>query len=405
MRRVSASPHIHGPLRTDRAMIYVIIALLPSAIWGVWAFGLRALAVLLASIASAMLVEYLLGLVSKESTLRDFSAAVTGLLVGMNMPPAVPLYIPIIASIRSALGASVFVTGSTSTLISGELADKLTGRYVEFSVFPFSYDEVVQFTSHDDEETLADYLKWGGFPVRFAPAINARTAIQDILSSIVERDILGRHPEFDRWNFRNFLSYILAYTSNRISTESLSTFISVNEKKISTTTCYKYLEAMREANLISMPVRFDIRRKEMLKTRRKSYATDPSLVTLQRGSTAPFDLGDILETVAYNELVSRGYEVHTGKTYNGEIDFVVTNRVKRCYIQVAYLLASEEVVEREFKAYSSVKDNWPKYVISLDKPDFSQRGIIHMNVRDFLTGRRKLAIEPCAICFRQSESR
>ena len=314
-------------------------------------------------------------------------------------------YIPIIASIRSALGASVFVTGSTSTLISGELADKLTGRYVEFSVFPFSYDEVVQFTSHDDEETLADYLKWGGFPVRFAPAINARTAIQDILSSIVERDILGRHPEFDRWNFRNFLSYILAYTSNRISTESLSTFISVNEKKISTTTCYKYLEAMREANLISMPVRFDIRRKEMLKTRRKSYATDPSLVTLQRGSTAPFDLGDILETVAYNELVSRGYEVHTGKTYNGEIDFVVTNRVKRCYIQVAYLLASEEVVEREFKAYSSVKDNWPKYVISLAKPDFSQRGIIHMNVRDFLTGRRKLAIGPCAICFRQSESR
>lgn len=98
MRRVSASPHIHGPLRTDRAMIYVIIALLPSAIWGVWAFGLRALAVLLVSIASAMLVEYLLGLVSKESTLRDFSAAVTGLLVGMNMPPAVPLYIPIIAS-------------------------------------------------------------------------------------------------------------------------------------------------------------------------------------------------------------------------------------------------------------------------------------------------------------------
>ena len=79
--------------------------------------------------------------------------------------------------------------------------------------------------------------------------------------------------------------------------------------------------------------------------------------------------------------------------------------VKRCYIQVAYLLASEEVVEREFKAYSSVKDNWPKYVISLDKPDFSQRGIIHMNVRDFLTGRRKLAIGPCAICFRQSESR
>ena len=130
-------------------------------------------------------------------------------------------YIPVIASIRSALSASVFVTGSTSTLISGELANKLTGRYVEFTVFPFSYDEVVQFTGHDDDETLADYLRWGGFPVRFAPSINARTSIQDILSSIIDRDILGRHSGFDSWNFKNFLTYILAYTSNVISAESL----------------------------------------------------------------------------------------------------------------------------------------------------------------------------------------
>ncbi len=98
MKRVRTSPHIHGPLRTDRAMLFVIIALLPSALWGVWAFGPRALLVLLVSVAASLLTEYLLGLVSKEFTLRDCSAAVTGLLVGMNMPPAVPLYIPVIAS-------------------------------------------------------------------------------------------------------------------------------------------------------------------------------------------------------------------------------------------------------------------------------------------------------------------
>ncbi len=98
MKSVRTSPHIHGPLRTDRAMLFVIIALLPSALWGIWAFGLRALLVLLVSIASALLVEYLLGLVSKEFTLKDYSAAVTGLLVGMNMPPSIPLYIPVIAS-------------------------------------------------------------------------------------------------------------------------------------------------------------------------------------------------------------------------------------------------------------------------------------------------------------------
>ncbi len=98
MKTVRTSPHIHGPLRTDKAMLFVVIALLPSALWGIWAFGLRALLVLCVSVAAAVLAEYLLGLVSKEFTLRDYSAVVTGLLVGMNMPPAVPLYIPVIAS-------------------------------------------------------------------------------------------------------------------------------------------------------------------------------------------------------------------------------------------------------------------------------------------------------------------
>ena len=99
MKTVSVSPHVHSSLSTDKAMLYVIIALLPSAIWGVFAFGLRALLVLLVSVGSSVLVEYLLGLVSKENTLKDYSAIVTGLLIGMNMSPLVPLYIPVIASI------------------------------------------------------------------------------------------------------------------------------------------------------------------------------------------------------------------------------------------------------------------------------------------------------------------
>ena len=99
MKTVSVSPHVHSSLSTDKAMLFVIIALLPSAIWGVFAFGLRALLVLLVSIASCVIVEYIMGRISKENTIRDYSAIVTGLLIGMNMSPLIPLYIPVIASV------------------------------------------------------------------------------------------------------------------------------------------------------------------------------------------------------------------------------------------------------------------------------------------------------------------
>lgn len=302
-------------------------------------------------------------------------------------------YIPLIASMRSALHASVFVTGSTSTLISGALESRMTGRYIEFQILPFSYDEMASYIGKEDDDALADYLQWGGFPVRFQEGINPRIAISDILESIISRDILSRHSGTNSWLFRNFASYILSYTGTVISPKSLASYIGSKEEKISTSSAYLYLEMMEEANLISLPQRFDIKGKAMLETRRKAYATDSALVTLQRGSTASINLGAVLETVVYNELISRGHEVTTGKTYNGEIDFVVSNGTERCYMQIAYLLADDAVVEREFGAYSSVKDNWPKYVLSLDKFDFSRNGITHMNVRDFLTGRRKLSIE------------
>lgn len=303
-------------------------------------------------------------------------------------------YIPVIASLRSSLNCSVFVTGSTSTLISGELESRMTGRYIEFTIFPFSYGEMVSYTGREDEKSIEDYIQWGGFPIRFQPEINPRTAINDILSSIIIRDVFSRHKEINSWSFRNFASYILSYTGNIVSTESLVKYISQKEEKITASTCYKYLNVMREANLISLPDRFDIKGKAMLKTKRKAYATDPALVTFQRGTTAAVNYGTVLETIVYNELLSRGYEVSTGKTYKGEIDFVLSNRTERCYIQVAYLLSNEDVIEREFGAYSSIKDNWPKYVISMDTLDFSRDGITHMNIRDFLTGRKQLAIEP-----------
>lgn len=303
-------------------------------------------------------------------------------------------YIPVIASIRSSLWCSVFVTGSTSTLISSDFEAKLTGRYTEFTILPFSYDEASEFTGRDDDSFLAQYIEWGGFPVRFQEGINPRVAIGDILGSIISRDITSRHKELNTWALQDFASYILAYSGNIVSAGNLATYISSRGEKTNTSTCYKYLSAMKEAYLISTPDRFDIKGKAMLKTRRKAYAMDPALVTLQRGSTAAIKQGAVIETMIYNELVSRGYEVTTGKTYKGEIDFVISNGTERCYLQSAYLLGSDDVIKREFGAYSTIKDNWPKYVVSMDTLDFSRDGIIHMNLRDFLSGRKQLAVRP-----------
>ena len=154
MKTVRTGPHIHGALRTDKAMLFVILALLPSALWGVWAFGLRALVVLLVSIASALLAEYLLGLVSKEFTLRDWSATVTGLLVGMNMPPEVPLYIPVIASVF----AIAVVKWTFGGLGCNWMNPALAGRVFVFFSFTSEMSSFFTLTLLYNSSTMPDAL-------------------------------------------------------------------------------------------------------------------------------------------------------------------------------------------------------------------------------------------------------
>ncbi len=289
----------------------------------------------------------------------------------------------VIASIRK-LNCSLFVTGSNSKLLSGELASVLTGRVIEFRVQPFSYSEASEYMQTDNDEFFDDYLKFGGFPLRYEEQnTDAFLFSKNLYDAILDRDIFSRHVIEDKNKFKNFASYVMLHSGETISTESIEKYTEKAGDKISKSTGYQYLDYMEEAFLNNCCYRYDISGKQMLSTKKKYYAVDTSLIRIQKDSDNQ-NLGFLLETLVFNELVSRGFSVSIGKTYKGEVDFVVSSGKNICYIQVCYLLASEEIIAREFGAFSSIRDSYPKYVISMDKTDMSRNGIKHINIRDFL---------------------
>ena len=291
----------------------------------------------------------------------------------------------VIASIRSSLGCSVFVTGSTSSLLAGELASRLTGRVLEFRIMPFSYSEVFEYTGKKGDEALIDYLYYGGMPVRFNENSQDSLMILSMLyKSILKRDIISAKSISNQHQFTNIASFVLANSGQMISGNSISGYLSAKDERIASSTVYQYLRYLEESYLINCSKRFSIKGKQILETLGKYYAADPAFITMQNSNQKDMNKGLNLETVVYLELLSRGYTVYTGKTYKGEIDFVVMDNNHQAYIQVAYLLSDDEIIKREFSAFSSIHDNYPKYVISMDKLDFSRDGIIHLNIESFL---------------------
>ena len=302
-----------------------------------------------------------------------------------------------LASFRATLDVSLFVTGSNSTLLSGELATLLTGRTVEFEILPFSFYEMKQYYEINgmewNEELFFDYLKWGGFPLRFD--YKDETAVHRYLTnlyqSIVTRDIIGKSKSADKKNFMDISLYILANAGKELSIDNIIKAFQQENKTISKRTIYNYLEKMKKAYLIHGVGRYNIVGKSALSNREKQYAVDMGFRTINT-NTINFEDTFFLENIVYNELITRGFTVFAGKTFKGEIDFVAIKDGKKCFIQVAYLLADEKTIKREFDAYSKITDASPKYVMSLDKIDMSHNGIVHINIIDFLLRRKDLML-------------
>ena len=302
-----------------------------------------------------------------------------------------------LASFRATMDVSLFVTGSNSTLLSGELATLLTGRTVEFEILPFSFFEMKQYYELNrmewNEDMFSDYLKWGGFPLRFdyKDEASVHRYLSNLYESIVNRDIIKSGKSLEKQTFMDISLYILANAGKELSIDNIIAEYKKNNKEVSRRTVYNYLDKMKKAYLIHGVGRYNIVGKSALSNREKQYAVDMGFRTINT-NTINYEDTFFLENVVYNELITRGYTVFAGKTYKGEIDFVAIKCGKKCFIQVSYLLASEETIKREFGAYSKITDASPKYVLSLDKIDLSHDGIVHMNIIDFLLRRKDLML-------------
>lgn len=290
---------------------------------------------------------------------------------------------------------SIFITGSNSDLLSGELATHIAGRYVSFKVYPFNFFEVCKLKNIDDKnkyelkEYFDDYIKWGGLPQRFEFKLESqiKTYLSDVYDSIIVKDIINRFEIKDLDLFNRIVEYIVTTLSETFSAEALANyFLGKEERGVAKNTLYNYLEYMVKGNLINKCERYDIRGKRILSGRYKYYLTDLGLGMVKNINKRP-QLGAYLENVVYNELLVRGYDVSVGNIQNGEIDFIATKDNKIEYYQVTYMLSTDDVIEREFGAYKNIDDNYPKYVISTDTFDMSQNGIIHKNIIDWLLNK------------------
>lgn len=292
----------------------------------------------------------------------------------------------VINSFKATLNVSIFITGSNSDLLSGELATLLSGRYVSFKIQPFTFKEIVDYKKPQNVDDLfLNYIRWGGMPQRlnYDDEKLIRTYLSDVYDSIVVKDIITRFKINDIDLFNRIMEYVMTTPSQTFSADNLANYFKQNDRNVAKDTIYNYIDYMCRAFLISKVERYDVRGKRILNGKYKYYLTDLGLGQIKNISKKE-QLGAYLENIVYNELIYRGYDVNVGSLDKGEIDFIAIKDGEKSYYQVAYILSDENVVQREFNAYNNVNDNYPKYVITMDKFDFSQNGIIHKNIIDWL---------------------
>ena len=299
-----------------------------------------------------------------------------------------------INSLRVELDCDIYITGSNAKLLSGELATYLGGRYVEFVIYPFSFEEFIEiYRPIAGEESLSKcfekYLLCGGMPylsnIRYADE-PSRQYLKDLFNSVQLKDIVTRNKIRDVDLLQRITAYVMANVGNTFSATSLAKYLKNEQRTVAPETILNYIKYCCDAYLFYQVRREDLHGKQILSSNEKYYIADHGIREAVFGGNMQ-DINLILENIVYLELRRRGYEVTVGRTGNKEIDFVCNKRGEKLYVQVTYLLASEETVNREFGAYDSICDNFPKYVVSLDEFDMSRNGIKHRNIRDFLLAK------------------
>ena len=295
------------------------------------------------------------------------------------------------------LDVDIYITGSNANLLSSELATYIAGRYVEIKIYPLSFQEYIDFVSENNKENplsldeyFTQYLNFGGLPGIHIFNYNKEEIYQylvDVYNSILLRDVIARNNIRDIELLERVVLYIMDNIGNIFSAKSISDFLKNQGRKLSVETIYNYLKALENAFIISKVQRYDIKGKNILETQEKYYLSDLGFRHAKLGYQSN-DISGYLENIVFLELLRRKYKVNIGKQNNKEIDFVANLRDENLYLQVTYLLASEETIEREFSPLKSIKDNYSKLVLSMDNlPESNVEGIKRKKIIDFLLER------------------
>lgn len=225
----------------------------------------------------------------------------------------------------------------------------------------------------------------GTLPQRFSFENNdsKENYIRDVYDSILLKDVVERLGITDVTSFNKILQYILETETRKFSATNVLDYLDKSGNKVATDTLYKYLEALCSTFIINRVYRYDVNGKAILKSLNKFYATDLGIKRIKINSKE-INYSRAFETLIYNELIKKGYDVYVGKTKDSEIDFIASKNKSVKYIQACYDLSNEETRIREFNSFNSISDNYLKYVISTNKEDYSQDGIKHINIFDFL---------------------
>ena len=291
-----------------------------------------------------------------------------------------------INSLRVEKNFSIFITGSNSKMLFRELSTILSGRYVSFEVKSLSFNEVLEYTGETDyKKLLLDILEYGTLPERFSFKSGKATTnyIEDVYNSIILKDIISDLKIRDLNSFNKILQYILETEGKEFSPTNILNYLKSNNQEMAKETLYNYTEALVKTFILNRVPKYDITGKEVLANLPKYYVSDLGLKKIKT-TNKKINYSNNLESLVYNELRIKGYEVYIGKTSKGEVDFIAIKDNEPIYIQVTYMLAEPSTIEREFGAFDNIKDNYPKYVISMDEVDMSQNGIKHLNIIDFL---------------------
>ncbi|MCL2156401.1 MAG: ATP-binding protein [Methanobrevibacter sp.] len=306
----------------------------------------------------------------------------------------------LINSYRIDLDAEIFITGSNANLLSGELATLIAGRYIEIKIYPFSFKESLKLKKeydskkhglkkydskkHDLKKFFLEYLKYGGMPLVLQLNPNEKIDyLRDLYNSIILKDIVYRNKIREVDLFDKLIKFLMDNIGHTFSAKSISKFFKSENRIVSRDTIYNYLIFLQDACLIHKVQREDLIGKKILKIHEKYYFTDHGFNETIAGKNTE-NIAQILENIVYMEFLRHGYEIYVGKINNSEIDFICKKYERTIYVQVSYLLASKKTVEREFNSLLKIKDNHEKIIISMDEVNFSQKGIKHLNIIDFL---------------------